>query len=115
MEFSKELVAASATPIILAVLRIGDSYGYEIICTVRSVSADRISWTDGMLYPVLHRMEDSRLIESYWFKADNGRRRKYYHITPEGVDHYEQIIGQWEVIRTSLQRLESEQRELSDV
>jgi DNA-binding PadR family transcriptional regulator len=115
MEFSKELVAASATPIILAVLRIGDSYGYEIIRKVRSVSADRISWTDGMLYPVLHRMEDSRLIESYWFKAENGRRRKYYHITTEGIEHYEQIIGQWEIIRSSLQRLELEQQEAGHV
>jgi DNA-binding PadR family transcriptional regulator len=68
-----------------------------------------------MLYPVLHRMEDSRLIESYWFKAENGRRRKYYHITTEGIDHYEQIIGQWEIIRTSLQCLEMEQLEAGHV
>ncbi|TFH03763.1 MAG: PadR family transcriptional regulator, partial [Spirochaetales bacterium] len=57
MTIPKELVAASATPIILAILRQGDSYGYAIIRKVREVSQDRLTWTDGMLYPVHHRLE----------------------------------------------------------
>ncbi len=57
MDIQKDLVAASATPIVLSILRRGDSYGYAIIRMVREVSGERIAWTDGMLYPVLHRLE----------------------------------------------------------
>jgi DNA-binding PadR family transcriptional regulator len=55
---SKELVAASAEPLILSLLSGGESYGYAIIQEIKARSKERIQWTDGMLYPVLHRMED---------------------------------------------------------
>ena len=51
----KELVAASATPIILSILNDGENYGYEIIRTLKNLSDSEIQWTDGMLYPVLRR------------------------------------------------------------
>ena len=49
---AKDLVAASATPLVLAILRRGDSYGYAIIQEVRELSGGRLAWTDGMLYPI---------------------------------------------------------------
>jgi hypothetical protein len=55
-EISKDLIAASSTPIVLAILAEGDSYGYAILQRVRDVSGGRLEWTDGMLYPVLHRL-----------------------------------------------------------
>jgi PadR family transcriptional regulator PadR len=76
VDIPKDLVAASATPIILAILRQGDSYGYAIIRRVREVSGERIRWTDGMLYPVLHRLEAAGFVRSAWRTADTGRRRK---------------------------------------
>ena len=54
---SKDLVAASSTPIVLAILARGESYGYEILQEVRAVSGGELEWTDGMLYPLLHRLE----------------------------------------------------------
>ena len=54
---SKDLVAASATPLVLAILAEGDSYGYAIIKRVAELSGGHLQWTDGMLYPVLHRLE----------------------------------------------------------
>jgi hypothetical protein len=53
----KDLMAASSTPIVLAILAEGDSYGYAILKRVRELSGGRLEWTDGMLYPVLHRLE----------------------------------------------------------
>ena len=50
----KELVAASTEPLILSLLARGESYGYELIQEVKELSGDKIKWTDGMLYPVLH-------------------------------------------------------------
>src|SRR6266516_4541859 len=58
MDVSKDLVAASATPLVLAILAEGDSYGYAIIKRVAELSGGHLQWTDGMLYPVLHRLED---------------------------------------------------------
>ena len=60
MKLTKDLVAASAMPLILSLLEEGESYGYAIIRRVRELSGGGIAWTDGMLYPVLHRLEDGR-------------------------------------------------------
>jgi DNA-binding PadR family transcriptional regulator len=105
VDIPKDLVAASATPIILAILRRGDSYGYAIIRKVREVSGDRIQWTDGMLYPVLHRLEAAGAVRSTWKTAESGRRRKYYHITPEGKAELARLKEQWDVVHNALQRL----------
>jgi PadR family transcriptional regulator, regulatory protein PadR len=105
MNISKELVAASATPIILAILRRSDSYGYAIIQKVREVSDDRLTWTDGMLYPVLHRLEDAGFVESRWHVAETGRRRKYYRLTEPGMTELERVTEQWSVVHSALERL----------
>ena len=81
---SKELVAASTVPLVLSVLRQGESYGYALIQRVRELSGGKIEWTEGMLYPVLHWMEREKMIESEWRTAETGRKRKYYRIRREG-------------------------------
>jgi DNA-binding PadR family transcriptional regulator len=105
VDIQKDLVAASATPIVLSLLRRGDSYGYAIIRKVREVSGERIEWTDGMLYPVLHRLEAAGFVRSTWKVADSGRRRKYYRITPEGKAELVRLKEQWEVVHSALVRL----------
>src|SRR4051812_26722263 len=52
----KDLVAASATPLVLGILAGGESYGYAIIKHVGEVSGGQLEWTDGLLYPLLHRL-----------------------------------------------------------
>jgi PadR family transcriptional regulator PadR len=84
MEINKDLIAASSTPIVLAILAEGDSYGYAILKRVRELSGGHMEWTDGMLYPVLHRLERLGHVEARWESAESGRRRKYYRITPPG-------------------------------
>ena len=105
MDIQKDLVAASATPIVLSILRRGDSYGYAIIRRVREVSGERIEWTDGMLYPVLHRLEAAGFVRSTWKVADSGRRRKYYSITREGEAELARLKEQWDVVHSALERL----------
>ena len=57
MKLNKDLVAAYAAPLILSILEDGESYGYAILERVRTLSGGAVEWTDGMLYPVLHRLE----------------------------------------------------------
>jgi len=102
MDLSKDLVAASATPLILAILRQQDSYGYEIIKTIREASSDEIVWTEGMLYPVLHRLEKNGLVESYWKTSQEGRRRKYYRLMPVGRIELENHAKQWDLVYSVL-------------
>ena len=104
MELSKDLVAASATPLILSILKEGDSYGYAIIKRVRELSDEEITWTDGMLYPVLHRLEKQQLIKSYWEKADTGRKRKYYSLTFEGSENLATLKSQWQLVNRTLNK-----------
>ncbi len=80
----KELVAASAEPLILSLLDRGESYGYAIIQDVKARSGGKLQWTDGMLYPVLHRMEQRRLIKARWGESETGRKRKYYSLKKDG-------------------------------
>ncbi len=102
MEINKDLVAASSTPIVLAILIEGDSYGYAILERVRELSGGRMEWTDGMLYPVLHRLERLGHVEARWEVSESGRRRKYYRITSQGRLQLAEDRRQWEAVDATL-------------
>jgi DNA-binding PadR family transcriptional regulator len=102
VEISKDLTAASSTPIVLAILAEGDSYGYAIIQRVREMSGGRLEWTDGMLYPVLHRLGRLGYVEARWEVAENGRRRKYYRITSQGRARLAEEHRQWQAVDATL-------------
>lgn len=105
MEINKDLTAASSTPIVLAVLAEKDSYGYAILQRVRELSGGHIEWTDGMLYPVLHRLERLGHVEARWEVAESGRRRKYYRITTLGSAELAEGRKQWEAVDATLRGL----------
>ena len=92
---AKELVAASTEPLILSILSKGESYGYALIQEVKLLSGDKIEWTDGMLYPVLHRMESEGWIKSRWGQSDTGRKRKYYSLKEKGKKALKVQREQW--------------------
>jgi DNA-binding PadR family transcriptional regulator len=102
MDVPKDLVAASATPLILAILAEGESYGYAIIKRVSQLSGGHLRWTDGMLYPVLHRLERQGYADSRWSASETGRRRKYYRITKAGRAHLAAHRKQWQVVDHTL-------------
>lgn len=99
---NKDLIAASSTPLVLAILAEGDSYGYAILKRVKELSGGRMEWTDGMLYPVLHRLERLGHVEARWEAAETGRRRKYYRITPGGREQLAAERRQWEAVHATL-------------
>ena len=102
---SKDLMAASSKPMVLSILAQGESYGYEIIQAVRRLSGGEIEWSDGMLYPVLHRLERDELVKSEWREADSGRERKYYTLTAKGRELLNAERGQWLSVHNTLSRL----------
>ncbi|MEP0354756.1 MAG: helix-turn-helix transcriptional regulator [Paraglaciecola sp.] len=106
MSLSKDLVAASSTPLILSILNKGESYGYAIIQQVHDMSDGDISWADGMLYPILHRLEKKEWIASFWGKAETGRKRKYYRLREAGLDELKQQRKQWKQLSNMISQLE---------
>ena len=102
---NKDLVAATSTPLVLAILAEGDSYGYAILKRVRELSGGQLEWTDGMLYPVLHRLERAGLVESQWEKTESGRRRKYYRVTQAGRKQLAEERRQWRAVDETLRKL----------
>lgn len=105
MSIPKELVAASAMPMILSILSEGKSYGYAIIKRVRELSGGQLQWTDGMLYPVLHRLEKQGLIQSKWEVSKHGRSRKYYQIKKQGTEKLNFQKVQWKLVNSALNQL----------
>lgn len=102
MQIDKDLVAASATPLVLAILAEGESYGYAILKRVRELSDGELEWTDGMLYPLLHRLNRLGYVTTEWRTPPEGRRRRYYAITEAGEAALAGHKAQWETVTRAL-------------
>lgn len=92
---SKALVAASTRPLVLTILKNGESYGYEIIQSVRRLSGGRLEWSEPMLYPLLKRLERDGLVRSEWKMTGNKRLRRYFRLTEKGLKEQEQETAEW--------------------
>ena len=106
INFSKSLIAASSKPLILSILQEGPSYGYKIIQRIKQISNDQMQWADGMLYPVLHKLEKKGFITSEWRVApETKRKRKYYQITKKGQRHLRQEQANWHTVNMVFRKL----------
>ncbi len=102
VRIGKDLVAASALPMVLAILDEGESYGYAILKRIDELSGGLMEWTDGMLYPLLHRLDRLGYVEARWDAPEGARRRRYYSITPAGRAALTEQRRQWEVVSGAL-------------
>jgi PadR family transcriptional regulator, regulatory protein PadR len=102
MHIDKDLVAASATPLVLAILAKDESYGYAILKQVRELSGGELEWTDGMLYPLLHRLRRLGYVTTEWRTPSGERRRRYYAITDDGRAALAEQQRQWVTVARAL-------------
>ncbi|MPZ73334.1 MAG: PadR family transcriptional regulator [Nitriliruptorales bacterium] len=102
MHIDKDLVAASSTPLVLSILAEGESYGYAILKRVRELSDGELHWTDGMLYPLLHRLSRLGYVTTEWRTPPEGRRRRYYAITDDGRAALAEQQRQWVTVARAL-------------
>ncbi|HEY7225155.1 MAG TPA: helix-turn-helix transcriptional regulator [Micromonosporaceae bacterium] len=105
MRVGKDLVAASATPMVLGILADGESYGYAILKRINELSGGALQWTEGLLYPLLHRLERLGFVESSWQDVAGERRRKYYRITDHGLSELAQQRQQWQTVVDALKEI----------
>lgn len=83
MAIDKSLVSGSTTMLLLRLLSEKDMYGYEMIETLRERSKNVFELKAGTLYPLLHSMEERKLLTVYEREV-GGKVRKYYSLTKEG-------------------------------
>jgi len=102
MRIDKDLVAASATPLVLAILAEGESYGYALLRRVRELSDGELDWTDGMLYPLLHRLGRLGYVTTEWRPSPEGRKRRYCVITDAGRAALAEQQRQWATVTRAL-------------
>lgn len=105
MKVAKDLVAASATPIVLGILAEQESYGYAILRRINELSGGELDWTEGLLYPLLHRLERLGHVESNWRSVAGERRRKYYRITDRGLAELAEQRRQWSTVVDALKEI----------
>ena len=106
MSLPRDLVAASSIPLVLSILDQGESYGYEIIQKMKIISDGEMLWADGMLYPILHRLEKRGHIKSSWGVADTGRKRKYYRVSKAGQRELIEQRTNWRKVNTLLDKFQ---------
>ncbi|QAY72152.1 PadR family transcriptional regulator [Agromyces protaetiae] len=105
MRIGKDLVAAAATPVVLGILADGESYGYAILQRISELSGGELAWSDGMLYPLLHRLERLGHVESEWRQAPGGRPRKHYRLSRQGEGVLADQRAQWNVVASVLDQV----------
>jgi len=84
MSTKHELIANNIDSLLLSLLSEQPLYGYRILKELEGRSQGYFKFKEGTLYPALHRLEKSGLIEGKWQALPSGQQRKYYHITEKG-------------------------------
>ncbi|GIP35443.1 PadR family transcriptional regulator [Paenibacillus sp. J2TS4] len=104
MKINKELMKGSTATLLLHLLERKERYGYEMIKELDRQSDGIFKLKEGTLYPIMHAMESSGLVEAYW-SEQGGRNRKYYRITNEGKKQLADKKQEWTTFRTAVDRL----------
>jgi PadR family transcriptional regulator, regulatory protein PadR len=90
-----ELTKGTLSLLILSVLKREPMYGYRIASTMRADTDGAFAWTEGSLYPCLHKLESGGLVKSEWDGEPGSRRRKYYSITRAGERLLAEKTASW--------------------
>jgi len=105
MQIERELLKGVLPLAVLKLLNRRAMYGYELVTEVAKQSADVLRLGQSTLYPLLYNLESQGLIEGKWQAADNGRDRKYYHLTDKGKKRLERDLSQWEALVRGMSQL----------
>ena len=81
--------------LILRALRWEPTHSAGIVEWIRVVTGGLFALEDGTVYPALHRMERSGLIESEWGRSDRNRKARFYNLTNAGRHRLKQLLDDW--------------------
>lgn len=105
MALSADILRGYTDTIILRQLSRGDSYGYQINKNVSALSCGTFEMKEATLYTAFRRLESGGLIRSYWGDEMSGARRRYYAITPEGLNRLQADLDAWKETKAQIDLL----------
>ena len=100
-----DMLQGTLAMLILRTLLLAPAHGHSIAYAIERTSEDVLQVEHGSLYPALHRLEDRRLIASFWGTSENNRKAKYYRITPAGRKHLASERSRWDQIVNAISRV----------
>ena len=105
-KFAQQLKRGVLDMVVLRLVQEKSTYGYEILQNLEQRGEGFFDLKEGTLYPVLYRLEDSGLIESFWQNGE-GRAapKKYYTITEKGRETYGEYRNLWTHFQSCITKL----------
>jgi PadR family transcriptional regulator, regulatory protein PadR len=91
--------------LILRSLVLGPAHGHTVAHAIERGSDHVLQVEHGSLYPALHRLEERRLIASFWGTSENNRKAKYYRLTPAGRKQLAAETSRWEQLVRAIGRV----------
>ncbi len=105
MSLSQKALSGNVETFILSVLEDAPSYGYEIVSALNERAPDLVSFGEGTVYPVLHRMEKKKLLEAFWQEGASARKRKYYRVTRSGKKSLADNLKEWRELAQAMEQI----------
>jgi PadR family transcriptional regulator len=81
---SVDILRGTLDLLVLKALTCGPSHGYDVARWIEWATGDVLNVGEGTLYPALHRLQGRGWVHSLWGVSENGRRARYYELTPAG-------------------------------
>ena len=110
MSISADTLRGHTDTIILAQLLRGDNYGYEINKKIQQRTGGQYGFKEATLYTAFKRLESGGLITSYWGDSGDGARRRYYSITPAGMETSRRLNEEWNETKEIMDKLLEEEK-----
>lgn len=102
---TNELICATASSMVLAILKEGDSYGYEIVRKMKELTEGKLKWQEATIYPILKQLENDGMITSYWVMNPGERARRYFTIQDKGIDKLYENKKEWNLAQVIFGKL----------
>jgi transcriptional regulator len=90
-----DLLPGTLDMLILKAVSLRPLHGYGVLLRIRQISGKALEIPQGSLYPALYRLEHQVLITAEWGQSDNGRRAKFYTLTPAGRRRLREETAGW--------------------
>jgi PadR family transcriptional regulator, regulatory protein PadR len=100
-----DLLQGTLDLLVLKTLALGPLHGWGISKRLRQLSDDVLAVGQGSLYPALYRLEDKGWITAEWGVSDEGKRAKFYSLTPEGRKQFAAERSQWRLFSGAVEQV----------
>jgi PadR family transcriptional regulator PadR len=100
-----EMLQGTLDLLILKTLALGPAHGHAIANDIERRSNEFLQVEHGSLYPALYRIEDRGWIAAFWGTSQNGRKAKYYRLTPAGRKQMTAQTSRWDQLAQAMSRI----------